>query len=231
MSGYTLNQKEMDRLIAYLNDEDPDVIHTDIPKRYLHVAYDLQKKMLSDLSSVWKGNTSLKKQIDRLKGSKTEAYAGGNFAEHEGGFHDTDIALIAIRHFRGMNARYSLEKVIHVVYLAYAVFLQQGVRLTIEHPQAWEKGPWFWRVSSRMKDGLYAEPDPDAVRDINRRDPAVSAIVKNICAKYRDVDTRDMLVRSKPFKENDKEHNGGKWNREIPDSEIWAWQKSRSVSG
>ena len=231
---YAPTQEEINALIRYINGEDPDVLYTEAPKTFLRMAYDLQKKITQDVAHLTQKNADLEKKLARLMEKKEDTFLKGEFKDHEAGYQDTDIAKVVILYLKKINCRYDTEKVVHLTYLTYALFLTKGVRLFPQHPQATGRGPWLWRVSNHLEKRnekgkmlLYEDPATDCLNELAAKDTSVFAIVKNIVEKYHDTDLREMLLRSRPQQNNSKEKNDGKWNKEIPDGEIYAWQKAR----
>lgn len=224
---YTLTEQEMERIVQYINGDAPDVISTDIPARLLKIAADLQKRLIKDTSFLLDRNKTLQQQIRRLKDKHEEAFAAGDFRDHEAEFHDTDLAMLAIHHLLAQEVRYAMPTVMHMVYLAYAAGLTKGVRLCVEPPVVTKQGPWFWRIRNRMENLLYQQPDKEQIDSIRAADPGLYVLMKNVVAKYRDVDTIKMLCNTEPVRRNGPSANGGKWNKIIPDAQIWNWQKNK----
>lgn len=231
---YAPTQQEIDALVSYINGQSPEVLYTEAPKTYLRMAYDLQKRLIQDVAKLSRRNEELEKRLERQLEKKSSSFQQGEFKDHEAGYQDTDIAKIVIFYLKKGKYAYNMEKVIHITYLTYALFLTKGTRLFPQRPQATGRGPWLWRVNTHLekKDSsgkmmLYLDPDQQYLKEMCDKDLSVFAIVRRIVEKYADTDIREMLLRSAPQQNNAREHNDGKWNKEIPDGEIYAWQKER----
>ncbi len=168
---------------------------------------------------------------------KTERYKAllkGNPAEGvytETGLDSADVADALLYQLQALRTyKLSRAKVIHILYEMYASWLaSKGERLFIEHPVATEYGPMFWRVYKRLD--TRKQISRDRWESLCAANPGVAAFCRNAARKYYDYadgDLNKVFLKSRPYKNASKEKNGGKWNKEINDNEIYAWKKENN---
>lgn len=193
----------------------------------LHSA--LIRRMARSLESMTAKAKTLEERTERykilLKGNPAE----GEFTET--GLDSADVADALLYQLQTLRTyKLSRAKVIHILYEMYASWLaSKGERLFIEHPVATEYGPMFWRVYKRLD--TRKQVSQDRWESLCASNPGVAAFCRNAARKYYDYSDGDLNkihMKSRPYKNASKEKNGGKWNKEISDNEIYAWKRENN---
>ena len=188
----------------------------------------VQRNLLKNHTGLRKRNIALNEKVQKLVDRQHDKILAGEFAET--GLDSVEVALGLLYQLQQLNT-YKLNKykLNAILYEMYASWLQsKNERLFIEHPVATKFGPQFWRVFKRIETSTPVQRQ--AWLDLAGKNPAVAAFCKNAAAKYYDYTEGDItrpFLKSKPYKNADDSHNGGKWNKEISDQEIYAWKQEQ----
>jgi len=194
--------------------------------RIMHAA--VERKALEDLGAATKKTAIQEKRIERLDKSSKKQLAEGNYAEL--GFDSMEIAQ-ALRHcLREHVGSLQLRKghTVAIIYEIYSSWLgSKGERITVEHPVATQYGPTFWRVYDKLD--KYPAPTLSDFSLVAGKNPGLAAMIKNAAAKYATYPIRDLMrfhMNNDAYRNADKDHNGGKWNKELDDRDIWLWRNN-----
>lgn len=220
-----LTAEDVLKLQEYIDGTNDAVIAEDVVDRFFRMGEALRRKMLSDARQYRSRSERLGNTVERIRSKEKDDAAAGKF--NDLGFTSVEIARALTWCLTETGVYTSAYKKQYILYEIYASWLNSHrERICIEHPEAVEWGPWFWSVSKNMEKGpACTKDDWDAV---HARNAGLAVMIRNAARKYAatsERDIKDYLVRSKPYRMSTKEHNGGKWNKEIPDKEIYLWKE------
>lgn len=226
---YELTPKELQDIIAYVRDDDTQVLDTGAVERFTNLASALSRKLLEDTRHLSKANGTMRRRLDRYEAREQAAIDSEGFPSLD--FDSLDIASALLYQLQQLKTyRLTPEKLNLILYGMYASWLAgKRQRLFLEHPQATPWGPRFWRVFKRISDVNLRVPY-ELWQNLTEKDTAVAGFIKRYAEKYYDTKEKDLLdffKKSKPYKNATADKNGGKWNKEIPDSEIFAWKTEK----
>jgi len=224
---YTINPEEMRRIQAFLDGTAPDVIFTDLPGKCYRLAEAMKSKCLDEARKAVASKKSLERRIEKIQASKERQYLEGKFAEAN---RDSLEVAYAIKYVANSNNIFIKRTLlIPVLYDVYANWLySQKEILTTEEPKAIESGPQFWRVYNKIDMKMPASETKQYYDSIVAFNPGVIAIIKNVLRKYIDIDERRVAAIMKnndAYRNADKDHNCGKWNKVIEPKDIYLWKK------
>lgn len=226
---YTLTQQQLEELIRFASDDrEPASIEAIEALNGLHAA--VQRNTLRHLEGARKRNAMLTERLEKYKERKQEALEAGEFKETDIDSADVATALLyQLQQYPTYKLnKYKLNAILYEMYASWLYSHQE--RLFLEHPVATEFGPRFWRVYSRVDTNIrvpystwkiFAEKHPD-----------LAAFIKNTAKKYFDYaesTLNRLFTSSKAYKNAHKDNNGGKWNKEITDADIYAWKKAQKA--
>ena len=228
---HTITPEQLKALIAFAEDEkapfDPDAV---IALSYLNGS--VQRNAAKRLAAVTRRNEVLTERIERYRSRENSRIETGQFGET--GLDSAEVAqalLFQLQHLK--TYKLSKGKVIAILYEMYASWLHsKKERLFEEHPVATEYGPQLWRVFKRLN--IYDTVPYEDYRALAAKNPAVAAFTKSAAEKYYDYKESDLTgpaLKSLPYRNASKEHNDGKWNKEIDDREIYAWKADQNKGG
>lgn len=227
---YNITEDEFKQLLAFADDERVKV-DTDLLVRFSAMHADIERNMLKAYTGAKKRNAHLQERVDRMSERTHQSLLVGEFKET--GLDSYEVAQALLYQLQQLQTyKLSKGKVILILYEMYASWLaSKSERLFLERPVATEYGPQFWRVYKRIASAT----SPVAYADwktLAEKNAGVAEFCKNAARKYYDYtdDTlKNLFLRSKPFKNASKEHNNGKWNKEISDIDIYNWKKEASA--
>lgn len=188
----------------------------------------VQRNLLKRYSAAARRNESLSDRLERYHNKEKEKVVTGEFAET--GLDSHEVARALLYQLQQLKTyKLTKSKVISVLYEMYASWLHsKSERLFLEHPVATEYGPQFWRVFQRL-DVRESVPYQE-YKDLAGKNPGVAAFCKRAAEKYYDYKDSDLsapVLKSVPYKNASKENNGGKWNKQIEDRDIYAWKSDQ----
>ena len=219
-----LTPEQLKVLTAFVEDDkapfDPEAVAA---LNYLHSC--VQRNVTKRLASVTKRNEVLSERLERYRRTENSRIETGEFAES--GLDSADVAQALLFHLQQLKTyKLTKGKVISILYEMYASWLySKKERLFEEHPVATEYGPQFWRVFKRLN--IYSTVPYADYKALASANPAVAAFTKAAAEKYYDYKESDLsgpVMKSLPYRNASKEHNDGKWNKELDDREIYAWK-------
>ena len=226
---YNLSQQQLEELIRFASDDHtPASIEAIEALNALHAA--VQRNTLKHLEGARKRNAMLSERLEKVKERKQEAIEAGEFKET--GVDSADVATALLYQLQ-QRKTYKLTKykLIAILYEMYASWLySKKERLFLEHPVATEFGPRFWRIYSRVDTNKVVPYS--AWKNFAEQYPDIAAFCKNAAEKYYDYaegTLNHMFTSSKAYKNAHKDNNGGKWNKEITDADIFAWKKAQKA--
>lgn len=220
----TITPEQLKSLVALAEDDkapyDPDAVAA---LNYLHSS--VQRAVNRRLASAYRRNEVLTQRLDRYRARENNRIETGEFGET--GLDSAEVARALLYQLQQLKTyKLTKTKVISILYEMYASWLfSKKERLFEEHPVATEYGPQLWRVSKRLN--LYEHIPYEDYKALASRNPAVAAFTKAAAEKYYDYKESDLsgpVLKSLPYRNATKEHNDGKWNKEIDDREIYAWK-------
>lgn len=222
-----LSPEDLAALTAFAQDDRAKIDPEQIERlNALHRA--VERNALKNLTGLRKRNAMLNEKIERLRDKEKLKISVENFAET--GLDSYEVALGLLYQLQQLKTyRLTKNKFISILYEMYASWLHsKQERLFLEHPVASPYGPQFWRVSERIK--LAVPVQYKDWKALCEKNPGVAAFCKKAAEKYYDYAEGDLnrpLLKSEPYRNADKDHNGGKWNKEIADKEIYAWKDAQ----
>ena len=238
MQQYMITPDELDSLVRFVNGEDRSAVENGTLEKWFRVTADLDRAMVKDAQAMARRAAQISDRLGRIEARNAEKLnaliAAGSFDCM--GFDNVDIenAVIHFHKKKYPGSWLSRTKVMHITYMCYATVLKRYSRtLTIEKPVAAGDskgnalGPCFWRRVGEVNPA--GNPGRDVVDRIASVEPGVMKIIENVTAKYGSYSEdllKRTLVQSAPVMAASKEHNGGKWNKEIDDRQIYLWAKS-----
>lgn len=221
----TITPEELAQLTAFASDDKADVDPAAVQKLCsLHAA--VTAHLAKRFAGLQKRNALLGQRLDTFKEKRTERFMQEGYDET--GLDSCDVAWVLLYHLQQMHTwRLNKSKVILILYEMYCSWLSsKQQRLFLEHPVATEYGPMFWRVYKRIQTEKSVPYTKVAwLKEVN---PGVAVYCENAARKYYDYDPKTLeklFLKSKPYRMSTKEHNGGKWNKEIDDHLIREWME------
>ena len=222
-----LSPEDLAALTAFAQDDRAQINPEQIERLgALHRA--VERNALKNLTGLRKRNAMLSEKIEHFRDKEKLKISVEDFAET--GLDSYEVALGLLYQLQQLKTyRLTKKKFISILYEMYASWLHsKQERLFLEHPVASFFGPQFWRVYERIS--LAAPVQYKDWKSLCEKNPGVAAFCKNAAEKYYDYAEGDLLrplTKSLPFRNADKDHNGGKWNKEIADKQIYAWKDAR----
>lgn len=220
----TLTPQELEALIQFAEDDRRSIDLAVVAKlNDLHNS--VQRSLIRHLDGARKRNAMLTERLDRIREKKREGLLNGEFAETTIGSVEVAEALL---YYLQQSKAYKLNKakVVQILYEMYASWLaSKGERLFDEHPVATSYGPQFWRVYKRIETGTTVTYDK--VKALAEKDPGRVKFCENAAKKYYDYgenELNNIFKKTEPYKKASAERNGGKWNTEIADTDIYNWK-------
>lgn len=225
---YQISFEEFKQLIAYA-DDDKLVVDPDLLLRFNDLHADIERNVLKAFTGARKRNTLLQEKVNRLVEKRDSKILAGEFKET--GLDSYEVAQALLYQLQQVRTyKLTKGKVILILYEMYASWLNsKQERLFLEKPVATEYGPQFWRVWKRLN--VSSRVPYDEYKALAEKNPGVAKFCYNAAQKYFDYsdDTlKHLFMKSKAFKNASKENNGGKWNKEIDDRDIYAWKKEQN---
>lgn len=219
---YELSPRELQMVMDYITDGKRDILLTDIPKRFNAVHAAFVSRLTAECNAASEKIFRLERRLDSEKVKKDKEIASGIFAE--AGLDSAEIAQALLYRLQQLKTyRLTKGKVIIILYEMYSSWLaSKKERLTIEHPVATEFGPQFWRAYSRLD--VKIQMNSAALDSIRQQNPGVAVFIDNAARKYYDYHEEDLkktAMKSAAYLNATAEHNNGKWNKEISDSDIF----------
>lgn len=224
------NITELGRAVDYANGKCTFVEAQESLKRLRTLYSHVSKKVFDELGATAKKATTLQMRNDRLQDAKKTSLDQGNFTEL--GFDSLEIAQ-ALRwcliNQTEPHSDLQLSSIVSIVYEIYASWLgSHGERIIVEHPQAQRKGPIFWRIWNQVpKKGL---PTYEDYASVAERNAGVAKMISNAAKKYATypIEALNRFHRNnEAYRNADDKHNGGKWNKELDDRDIYLWRKNK----
>ncbi len=225
MAFWNITPEEFGGILAFLNDENNDILKTDLPARFTNLCGAFHSKMVKALAAEQARANRSERTIERLNARLQGRVAEGMFVELD--FSVVDLAKCVLYIMKVNDYYCSRDRLQQILFEAYSRWLaDKSERLTSERPVAQEWGPHFWAVSHRLGNLNIAVSveDYDCVRQKN---PGVAKFLENVVKKYApcsDKDLREMQKQSAPYR-NALPKEGEKWGKPIKDSDIFAWKK------
>lgn len=223
-----LTHEQLDHLHRLIDGE-KIVIDTEAIESLGQLSEAVTRCIARNYAAVRRRNDTLSERVERARAKTEQKLLAGEFSDT--GYDSAEVALALLYQLQQLKTyRLTPYKVIAILYEMYASWLySKGQRLFVEHPVAAPYGPRFWHAYKRLDTRV--KVPYDAWKAVAEKDPGVAQFCKNAAKKYYDVNERslnDMFTRTEAYKKALPEHNGGKWNKEIEDADIYAWKKQQS---
>ena len=223
MSVY-ISYEQLDQLIQYAIDG-KNSIDLKVVQALAALNTAVQNNIVKELTGTRKRNTMLKEQLERKREARTEQLEEGNYKES--GLDSADVATALLYQLQQLKTyKLSKYKVDAILYEMYASWLySKGERLCVEHPVATEYGPRFWHALKRLD--ISQQVSAETWKTFAGTRPDLAAFCKNAAQKYYDISLSDLqtvFMNTKAYKNASASNNGGKWNKEIADTDIYTWK-------
>ncbi len=223
---------EINQLIVFINEDNMPLPSKETIRKLNFLHSMLHDKIFEYSIKTEKDLTIARNRMNRAATKKQEQERTGNIDFGETGLDSVEVAyaLLYQLQFISNGRRISPSRVIGILYEIYASWLlNHKERLFVEHPVCTEYGPQFWRVYKRLVN--LSSATYDDFKKLAEQNPGVAMLCKNAASKYFDIDIRSftaMLKKSEPYRNALPATNGGKWNKELNDSDIFVWKLSQS---
>lgn len=220
--------EELSEVLAFVEGPSDAQINPETLLRFYSLHSAVQKKIFSQVVVLRGRNSRLQKKVDKAAEKENMATVPGGFTDT--GIDSYDLATALLYQLQ-QTKTYSLtlNKLILILFEMYSSWLSsKKERICTEHPVHAKYGPMFWRVYNRMRNGSLKTPVPyESWKEFAAGHPSVAAYVRNAARKYFDYpesELRDVFNQSDLCRSTMPESNNGKWNKELPDEEIYKWK-------
>lgn len=225
MGFYEISGEDLQQVLAYANKEEGATCDPSLVGRVIGIAASATSNMSRELVAARKTIVKMQAEIDRLKLlTKT--------LDTEGLFVDLSISPLLLAKailwlLKDNNmAGASRTKVSCLLYEAYASWLARNrERISSERPHASEWGPSFWTLRNFSANTPVSRADFEAVAE---KHAGIAVFLRNVVRKYgawSDASLKSRCTRTAAFRHAMPENNGGRWGKELDDTEIVAWRK------
>lgn len=226
MSEWNLTPEEIRAVSLYI---DEGVRSEETPAaldKILYAAAQASRRLSAENAALGRRLERSNDRVQRLQAKREEAVLQEEFSET--GLDSLAVAKCLLYYLQQQNAwKLSRSKLMYVLFEVYAAWLAgHRERLFVEHPVASEYGPQFWRVFKNIP-STGTPLGREAVEAIAKLNPGVAALCRNAAVKYYDYKESDLqryICKCPAYRNALPEKNGGKWNGELRDSEIYAWK-------
>lgn len=224
---YDITQEEIRQVALWLeNGPDAQMPSDDAVKKLLNMSDALRRRLWDELKGEQRRNASLSRRLERLGKAEQRHWEGGEFESL--GYDSVEVAYAVAYAFRERNMRFTMGQLQLVMYMIYASWLfHHKQRICVEHPVRQESGPWFWKVSKKA--AVFSNPERWWMTNLQGKNPGLVEVIRRIVAKWgdeREDNLRRDLLKTEPVRNADRTNNGGKWNKEITDGDIFVWKQS-----
>jgi hypothetical protein len=227
MSVY-LTPEDLAALTAFAQD-DGSPIEPEQVERLVALHHAVERNVLKNLTGLRKRNAMLNERLERIREKDRLKISVEDFAET--GLDSVEVAKALLYQLQQRKTfhRLTKSKLIAILYWMYASYLyHQQERIFLEHAKASPQGPTFWKVYNAIRTTVVPVEYKDW-ENICKKNAGVAAFCKEFAERFYNDDESDIinpLLKSQPYKNADKDHNGGKWSKEIADKEIYAWKEA-----
>lgn len=225
-----ITYEQLDALIRFANGE-TTAIDLEVASALNSLNASVQGNVIKELTGARKRNRMLTDQINKKKEERRQQFENGKFDESR--LDSADVANALLYQLQQLKTwKLTKYKVITILYEMYASWLySKGERICEEHPVATQWGPRFWHAIKLLEPGTPVSYD--FWKSFAEKRPDVAAFCKNAALKYYDITEStlvDIFINTKAFKNAHADNNGGKWNKEIADADIYLWKKHADKS-
>lgn len=233
MAFYNLSPEELQLVLGFVNDENNDILSTEIPQRFVGIAAAFSSRLIKSYKAEKSRALRLERVGNRLRGKMDKEVAEGKFAELK--INIMQAALCVVYLLKENDYIYSRNKVQYLLYEAYSSWLaDKKERIFDEHPVAQEWGPHFWAISKKI--GFRAPVATiEDFKAVAEADSGVAAFLRNVVKKYgswTEDALKTMHTESVPYKNAKPKKNAltaddAKWGKPIKDADICVWTRSK----
>lgn len=224
-----LTYQQLDALVRFA-DEDRELVDMEAVDALMALSYAVQRNLNRRLTGTLKRNKMLQERLESRREAEQERIEAGQIEES-----NRDSLLVArallyqLQHLK--TYRLTPYKVNAILYEMYASWLySKKVRLFLEHPVATEWGPRLWHAFKKIN--VNERISDEEWNFFAANNPAVAAFVTNSARKYYEVTESTltkMFMETKAFRNASASANGGKWNKEIADADIYEWKQRQAA--
>lgn len=231
---YRLSNEEYESLMDFLDGRNSAILETNVPDKIFSLAERLSKAMSKEALRLRKKTILLEHRLYETDKKREQLYQEGNFKCIE---MDTVMLFQAICYCLyktqsayeiRMDDRDLKSKSMMLLFSLYSIWLyKHKERICLDHPQAIEQGPWFWKAIKQTLKG--ASSYEESYRTICNASAEVAAIIKRLCEKHsyeKASETCKNYRMWNSYKVCHKDKNFGKWNKTLDDGMIYLDRKN-----
>ena len=223
-----LSHEQLDSLHR-LADNEKGIIDLDAVEALAQLQATVTRCLSRNYGALRRRNETLTTRLDRQKEQQEKKILAGEFAET--GFDSAEVAVALLYQLQQLHTyRLTPYKVNAILYEMYASWLgSKGERLFTEHPVATQFGPRFWHALKRIN--VQQRIESETWKSFAARNPGIAQFCINSARKYYDVTEKSLnerFMKTDAYRNALPEHNNGKWNKEILDTDIHAWKQSET---
>lgn len=223
---YTINPEEFQAILSFVNEEGP-MPSFDTLGDFQAIYFALQRKLAKQYEEQTKKCFKMERRLERIDRHEERQTEEGVFAES--GLDSLEVADVLLYHLQELKVwKFTKNKFMSILFHMYASWLgSKKERICLEHPVATEWGPQFWRVYKRLN--LSQPVSVETVKAVRQKRADITAYIANAARKYYDCKENELSavhLKCDPYKRALPHNNGGKWNKEISDSDIFLWMNN-----
>lgn len=233
MAFYRLTPDEMNLVLQFVNDENKDVLKTDIPQRFVNISAAFSSKLFKAYGLERGKAARLERVNTRVNARLEKQFADGNFAQLR--MNVLDIALCIVYLLKEGDFYYSRNRIQYILYEAYCSWLvSKKERLFDAHPVAQEWGPHFWEISKRVGN-IQPVTSIENFKVVAEKDAGVAEFLRNVVKKYggwteealKTLHTDTVAYKNAMPKKRGEAltPNESKWGHIIKDADIYNWSR------
>lgn len=226
---FTLTPDEINKIIDFVNDESgkTPMPTYDTIGNFQALYFSLQRKLAKEYESMQKKCFRMERRLERIDAHEEKKTNEGVF--QESGLDSLEVADVLLYHLQQLKTyKFTKSKFMSILFHMYASWLgSKKERMFLEHPVATEWGPQFWRVYKRLNLGL--DVPFESVKALQEKRADIAVYIRNAANKYYDCKEKelsDVHIKCRPYLNAQPHTNGGKWNKEISDSDIFLWMNN-----
>lgn len=226
---FNLTQEELESIINFVNDDTNEVAVPafDVIGNFQALYFSLQRKLAKEYENMQKKCFKMERRLERIDRHEEQKNAEGVFAES--GLDSLEVADALLYHLQQLKVyKFTKNKFMSILFHVYASWLgSKKERIFLEHPVATEWGPQFWRVYKRLNLGL--DVPFESVKVLQEKRADIAVYIRNAANKYYDCKEKELSevhIKCRPYLNAQPHTNGGKWNKEISDSDIFLWMNN-----
>ena len=224
-----ITYEQLDALINFANG-DTQSIDLDVANALVSLNATVQGKIIKELTGARKRNHMLTEQLSSRRERLTELYRQGKFDDSH--LDSAQVANALLYQLQQLKTwKLTKYKVINILFEMYSSWLyNKKERLFEEHPVATPYGPRFWHAFKQINPN--AQVSYNFWKSFAEQRPDIAAYCKNAAQRYYDITDSTLTETFKSsvaYKNAHADTNGGKWNKEMADADIFSWKEKQDA--